>query len=294
MGCVRVRAALCLLAVLAAAGCGRVESLRLAHANDGTRAEWPAGVLRVEMELLAERTGQPWVGVSVDGNPPAPFLLQNASGAVAVTGARLPRPLPAAIGGMTGVERLLPGIPGGRLVHNRRLGLGEVTLLDQGLLIVEQDDWPHARPGGGAAGVIGYDLFRRFAVEIDRPAGRVALLRPGSVELPLDQAWMRLAILGRRPYVELRHEGPEPDPPWARMQIEVGWPGGACLDRDGAGGHVLLAERPVPVDTVACDPRVLPADPAAERDGVLGYGALAGLRLLLDYPGGRAVAVPSP
>jgi len=290
---VNLRLASGLVVLLLAQACGRVDDLRLAHANDGTSAAWPPGTPRIEMPLLSGDTGQAWIGVSVDGSPPVPFLLQNGAGAIAVTGARLPRELPEVIGRMRDVGALLPGIPGGRLVQNRRLGIGPLEFLEQGLLIVDTADWPHGRPGGGAAGVIGYDLFRRFPVEIDREAGRAWLLKAGNVDVPLYEDVMRLAVLDRRPYVEAEQVG-EGGQAWVRLQLELGWPGGACLDEPGGGGRIVLPGGELEIAGAPCDPARLPADPAARRDGVLGFGALEGRRLLVDYPGGRAIFRASP
>jgi hypothetical protein len=287
------RLALVLLALASAAGCGRVEKLRLAHANDGTPAEWPPGVVRLETPLLAGETGRPWIGVSVDGSPPVPFLLQTGAGAVAVTGAREPRELPELIGRMAEVGSLLPGVSGGRLVHNRRLGVESLALLDQSVLLVEEADWPHGRPLGGAAGVVGYDLLRRFALEIDRDAGLAWLIRPESVEIPFQQAFMRLAVLERRPYLEAEWVNGD-DREWVRLQLELSWPGAVCLDSSAPVGRVVLAGGTAPVPAGPCPVGDIPPDAVAGRDGVLGYGALQGRRLLLDYAGGRAVLTASP
>lgn len=288
-----LRLASVLVLLLLAQACGRVDELRLAHANDGTAAAWPPGTPMIEMPLLPGDEGRAWVGVSVDGNPPVPFLLQNGAGAIAVTGARLPRELPEVIGRMTNVGSLLPGIAGGRLVQNRRLGIGPLEFLEQGLLIVDTSDWPHGRPGGGGAGVIGYDLFRRFPVEIDRDAGKAWLLKAGSVDVPLYQEVVRLAVLARRPYMEMERVA-ERERGWVRLQLELGWPGGACLDRPGEGGRIVLPGGDMDIELEPCDAARLPADPAARRDGVLGFGALEGRRLLVDYPGGRAILGANP
>lgn len=281
------RALVLLLALACMLGCERVDELRLAHANDGTRADWPPGVGRIVLPLLAPGSGQPWIGVSVDGSPPVPFLLQNAAGAVAVTGARLPGQGGRFFVPEESAADLLPGVASGRLVHNRRLALEALVLQDQSLLLVSEEAWPHARPGGGAAGLLGYDLFRRMPVELDPAAGVVTLLKPRAVDIPLHQEVMRLALLDRRPYLEVRRpDSLEGDV--IRLQLEVGWPGTVCLDSPG-GGEVMLNGRPLPIEAAGCDGLRFPADPAAGRDGLLGYGALGNRRLLVDYPGGRAV-----
>ena len=145
-----------------------------------------------------------------------------------------------------------------------------------------------ARPGGGAAGLLGYDLFRRTPVELDPAAGTVSLLRSRAVDIPLHQEVMRLAILDRRPYVEVRRAGPGAGEVF-RLQLEVAWAGAACLDVPGEARQIVVGGQQVDIEAAGCDGERFPADPAAGRDGILGYGALENRRLLVDYPGGRAV-----
>ena len=86
--------------------------------------------------------------------------------------------------------------------------------------------------------MVGYDLLRRFALEIDRDAGLAWLIRPGGVEIRFEQAFMRLAVLDRRPYLEAEWvDGDERE--WVRLQVELSWPGAACLDSGAPGGEIV-------------------------------------------------------
>lgn len=269
-----------------AAGCSRVDTLRLAHANEGTPVEWPAGRLSVELELQSSADGRVWLPVSVDGNAPIPFLLQSSAGAIAITGARAAGFGPAGAGRLTLHDQVLPGIREGLLIKQRRLALDTLVLGDQSLLLVDPGEWPHGQPGRGAAGVLGYDLFRRFVVELDVTGSRVALYRAGMLDTSEMPDVQRLAILGRLPYFEAWLEPRRAPGRWLRLQFEPGAPVGVCLDQASRGGAVVIAGRRIELAAAPC-PAAESLPGRAERDGIFGAGALQGLVVTVDYEGRR-------
>jgi hypothetical protein len=275
-----------LVVVLLAAGCSRIDTLRLAHANGGTPVEWPPGATLVEMELDVATDGRPWLPVAVDDNPPVPFLLQAAAGAIALTGARAEGFGPFGAGSLTLRHELLPGIDGGLLIKQRRLALGTLALGDQSVLLVDADQWPHGRPRGGPAGVIGHDLFRRFVVELDIAAGRLALYRPGSRDVARMSDSQRLAVLDRIPYFEAWLDAGGEAGRWVRLQFEPAAPVGICLDEEPRRGIITIAGRTIEVATLPCPPAGSPRRQAA-RDGIFGAAALAELLVAVDFEGGR-------
>ncbi|MFU8896225.1 MAG: hypothetical protein ACNA8J_07535 [Gammaproteobacteria bacterium] len=272
--------------MLLAAGCGRVDTLRFAYANTGTPVEWPAGAASVELDLEISPDGRPWLPVSVDDNAPVPFLLQASAGAIALTGARAAGFGPGGTGALRLHGDLLPGIARGQEIRQRRLTLGALGMSNQSLLLVEPGDWPHGRPRGGAAGVLGYDLLRRFTIELDTDARRLSLYRPGGLDVGGMHTVQRLAVLDRVPYFEAWVESANRPAEWLRLQLEPGHPGGICLDRGGHSGMVTIAGRAIEVAAAPCPP----ADSArlqAARDGVFGPAALPGLVMAVDYQGGQ-------
>jgi hypothetical protein len=275
-----------LVLVLLAAGCSRVDTLRLAHANEGTPVEWPVGSLSVELELQVPADGRVWLPVSVDGNAPIPFLLQASAGAIAITGARAAGFGPAGAGRLTLHGPVLPGIRGGLLIKQRRLALDTLVLGDQSLLLVDPAEWPHGQPGRGAAGVLGYDLFRRFVVELDVSGSRLSLYRAGMLDIGAMPDAQRLAILGRLPYFEAWLEPRRGPARWVRLQFEPGAAVGVCLDQASRGGTVLIAGQRIELADSPCpEEESLPG--RAERDGIFGTAALQGLVVSVDYEGRR-------
>lgn len=272
-----------LLAVLLASGCGRIDTLRLAYANNSTPVEWPAGMPVVELAIERGPDGRPWLPVSVDNNPPVPFLLQASAGAIALTGARASGFGPVGAGSLDLREGLLPGIRGGLLIKQRRLGLGALVLGDQSLLLVPEDHWPHEIPRGRAGGVFGFDLFRRFVVELDADGGRLALYRSGRLDVGGMPEVRRLLVLDRVPYFEVA-AGPGSLPArWLRLQFEPAAPVGICLDEGTHPGVVTLVDRALELDAAPCPP----TGRRAGRDGVFGARALRGLVVAVDYEGRR-------
>ena len=272
--------------VFAGGGCSRVDTLRLMHANEGTPVEWPVGATLVELELERGADGRLWLPVSVDGKAAVPFLLQPAAGAIALTGARPGGAASAAVGRINLSRELLPGVAGGRLVKRRTLSLGPLLLGDQSVLLVKSAEWPHGQPAGPVAGVLGYDLLRRFPLEIDPAQGRLVVHRrtPSLRNMAVIQ---RLAVLERLPYFEAWLEPARGPGRMLRLQFEPGVAAGICLDQGGRGGVVELAGRQLAVPQAPCDDSVPAARPTAGRDGVFGGRALDGLAVLVDYRGGQ-------
>ena len=278
-----------LACLLAASACSRIDTLRLAHANAGGRVDWPAGSSTVAVALVAVPDGRPWLPVRIDDGPPVPFLLQASAGAIALTGARASGFGPAEAGRVRLHGELLPGIPGGLLIQQRAISIGELRLQRQSVLLVDAAAWPHG-PGAQhrAAGVLGWDLFRHFIVELDRDGGRLALHRPGALDVAGMAEVQRLAILERRPYFEAWLDAGHTAGRWVRLQFEPGDPGGVCLDTEWPGS-LLVAGRRIEIEEARC---AGPPDPA--RDGVFGAGALAGLVVGVDYEGRRIGFRPRP
>jgi hypothetical protein len=260
--------------------------MRLAHANGGTAAEWPPGERSLEFDLVPSTDGRPWLPVVVDGSATVPFLVQASAGAIALTGARADGFGPFAAGSITLRPGLLPGITGGLLVEQRGLALGPLMLGAQSLLLVERAQWPHQPPQHAAAGVLGYDLFRRFTVELDLAARKLRLYRPDTLDLGSMTEVRRLAVLRRIPYFETWLEAGNGAGRWLRLEFEPGHPGGLCLDEGQARGHVTIAGQRIAIEPTPC-PVPDGARRGTGRDGVLGAGALGSLVVAVDYPGGR-------
>jgi hypothetical protein len=276
--------------LLMTAACSRVDTLRLAHANSGSPVDWPPDALSVRLPLESGEDGRLWLPISVDGSAPVPFLLQASAGAIALTGARAAGFGPTGAGRITLREGLLPDIRGGLLIKQRRLALEPVVLREQSVLLVDPAEWPHGQPGRGPAGVIGYDLLRRFIVEFDVGGGQLTLHREGAPDFTAMSEVQRLAVLGRIPYFEAWFEADDGPGGWLRLQLEPAAPFGACLDGDARQGAVGIAGRNIRIAEQRCP---APGQGAAPRDGMLGGAALRGLIVAVDYERQRIGFRPS-
>lgn len=221
----------------------------------------------------------------MDGNAPIPFLLQASAGAIAITGARAAGFGPVGAGQLRLQGELLPGVPGGLLVKQRQLALDALALGNQSLLLVDAGDWPHGRPGPGAAGVLGYDLLRRFPLEFDVRGRRLSVYRRNGLDIGAMDDVRRLAVLGRRPYFEAALDSEDSPGRWLRLQFEPGEPSGICLDAGPFEGAVAIAGQRLEVEGTAC--RGAAAGGGDGRDGVFGAGALQQFVVAVDYESGR-------
>lgn len=293
---------------LAVSGCSRVDTLRFAYANEGTSAEWPAGAVSAHLELETMPDQRPWLPVSIDNSAPVPFLFQASAGAIALTGARAAGFGPIGAGRLKLRGALLPEVHAGMLIKQRRLALGGIALRDQSLLLVDPADWPHGQPRGGAAGVIGYDLLRRFVVELDLSGERLSLYRRNGFDVGGMPTVQRLAVLRRVPYFEAWIEFEQGEGRWARLQFEPAARGGVCLDRPTTPAVATVGGVRIPVEPAPCvapnaaadepgdadpgdgdpgDADPGDGDPGTARDGVFGAGAMRELVVAVDYENGR-------
>lgn len=257
----------------------------MTYANNGTPVDWPSGLPAVEVVLELGADGRAWLPVSVDDNPPVPFLLQASAGAVALTGARASGFGPVGAGSLALRDDVLPGIRSGLLIKQRRLALGALVLGDQSLLLVAPADWPHGTPRGAAAGVLGYDLLRRFVVELDVDSARLAAYRAGRLDVGGMPEVRRLVVLDRVPYFEASMQSSRPTARWLRLQFEPAAAVGICLDEEPDPGVVTLAGHAIAIDAAPC-PGTGPAGKHGGRDGVFGAAALPGLVVAVDYERG--------
>lgn len=289
----RARVYTLLLLALAVSGCSRVDTLRLAHANAGARVDWPAATETIRVELAAMPDSRLWIPLRVDDGPPVPFLLQASAGAIALTGARASGFGPAEVGRVMLHGELLPGIPGGLLIQQRAIWIGDLRLRRQSVLLVDPGAWPHGTGGQyGAAGVLGWDLFRHFTVEIDRDGRWLALHRPGVFDVTEMTEVQRLAILERKPYFEALLDVGHGVGRWVRLLFEPGYPGTVCLGEPQAG-RLLVAGRRIAIEDAPC-PVLADRHPDRSSIGVFGAGALAGLVVGVDYESRRIGFRPRP
>jgi hypothetical protein len=145
----------------------------------------------------------------------------------------------------------------------------------------------NAPPGTARAGVIGYDIFARAAVEFAGAGERVAICDPGRYRLPAGAQWQRLYFMDSAPAIRTRFAGGE-----GLFQVDTGsaatvefYPGVAPallaqaeareLTSSGAGGTYAVRIGRLP--WLDLGPHRLPGVEAAFRTSGIGRDGGTGL-----------------
>jgi len=196
-----------------------VTHLQLTGPLDETQFAPPAAALR-DARLLGQapstsvpftlRDGLIIVDVSVDGRAPLPFML-DTGGLNLLTPATASQ-LGATLQGNLPVSGVGARLMTSRLTHVRRYQIGQAQLDDQQFIVMPL---PRVFAGRGGfppvAGMLGYELLRRFRVTIDYQQRRLTLTLPSSrgegERLPLHfdgrQSFIEAAVDGIHGYFRL-------------------------------------------------------------------------------------------
>jgi len=157
------------------------------------------------LEVRWARTGQPMVRPLVNGVDLGWFILDTGAGMLAIA------PTAAVKVGLQDAEDIEVVGVGGRahkkIVVGNSLVLGGVSIRSPRFVTLEELDNPLARFALGApvVGVLGFDIFERAVVEIDKPNNRVALHTSAPTTIP-ETAWTTLRIANRLPIVTAAFE----------------------------------------------------------------------------------------
>ena len=272
------------------AGCDDVDRFSYYYANSGTPARWEAGWSSSDL-LLHDVDGRITLPVDVNGTGGFRFLLDSRAPTVwlreadrteslaSLASSRIPTP--------TGPGVVLP---------NLRLGLGSVQLRDQTLLMAPGPAPGVPAPPPNVDGVIGYDLLRRFVVEVDRDASLVRVHDPAAWQSVEPDLAIPMVVVGRRSYVDARLTFGDGESAYRRMQLALAHPSavylsGTALESAGSGGVIVTLER---TDfSAVSSPSVAAATADADwledsgAAGALGASFFAHFNVVIDYPGQR-------
>ena len=196
--------------------------------------------------------------------------------------------------------------------------LGGLTLTD-----VVVSTFPDSPPlPGDLEGIIGFELFQRFAVRVDRAHGVVELHESAKLELVTGSTQIPLQVKEGFPCVQVMVAVADEAPIAAELIVDLGAVHALWLNTDsegrfappskaiatslgyGAGGRVegragrtrlvqigdVRLENVVTVFPAPAQHR--PGDPAV-RDGFIGADVLSRFDVTVDYPGQRLVLGPS-
>lgn len=184
------------------------------------RAELPFDLLNQHIYVRGE----------IDGKPVR--LLVDTGGVNLVTtaaAARLGLPLSGKLGG-SGVGEQAVEVS---FTRASRLTLGALELSQPRFYVFPMDDLMEIE-GESFDGIIGFELFQRFAVTLDYPARRMIVLEPGKLALPASALRVPFTLVERIPVVEGSLNGLP-----ARLSIDTGSRASASVTGPFARKHEL-------------------------------------------------------
>jgi hypothetical protein len=267
---------------------------------------FPAGKDSVEVPFEVH-DGHLFLKVAMNGKGPFRMLLDSGGANVLLpqTVAKLrPEPAGAAAGGAQdgiGVTRV------------DRLEFGGIVVVRQAFAVVDLDALLRRVEGlPDVAGVVGYELFRRFPVKLDFERARATFYNPATFRYARTGAKLPIAFRGTRPLVRGRVDGVEGD-----FVVDTGSRGSLTLTLPfveanglvakygakvevvsgaGAAGHLraLLARaRKLELATIVIDDPLTTlslqqtgALAGPDQAGNLGHGILRQFNVTLDYAAG--------
>lgn len=200
-----VIALLGLAATALAVGCGHAApppALDLARAAQSPPADdasvaGDSTAVTLPFELIDNRI---FMDVRVNGRGPYRFILDSGSGNL--LNMRTAREL-----GLGLFNRTEIGGAGAERVpvwqaQVQRLDIGPITLARQSVMVLSLVPVTQAIGFDRVDGLLGYELFRRFAVRIDYAAGRITFTRPRALRTPPAGTRVPFTLRGRVPKIE--------------------------------------------------------------------------------------------
>lgn len=300
-----------LAAGLLLAGCGGTQGLQLLAASHYANFEWQ-GALPI---TLPTRESNGWILVrgQVNGLNSVEFVLDTGAPITVL----LAEPNMASIdlselrrfGGANDLAA-----PTGAIQRNVALDFGPLRLVRHTVLAIPAQQIGCRVPGQNLpfGGVLGYELYNRFAVEIDRDAGVIRLHDPRHIAKVAQGIALPLEFTDRHPFVMARVQ--LPDAKFADVKLHLDSGAGSDLTlipgshpaitlpasgKDEAscfvGGQTRYRRgEPITLQLGSLPARSVPVNYTLTRDvrwpgqhGRLGARVLSHYNALFDYPGKR-------
>ena len=146
------------------------------------------------------------------------------------------------------------------MINGVTLRIGGLSLADLNIIAIDLSSLP-AGLGRPIAGILGYDVFRRYVVVIDYAAALVTLHDPARYIQPSTGEIIPIAIEDQAPFMRLAILGlPDAAPP-AKLEFDTGKTGALTLIREYIDAYPLAQPgyRRVPITAGALLPGQVPA-----------------------------------
>ena len=213
-----------------------------------------APVLQQQATLLNNLVVLP---VRVNGSQPLPFILDTGA-SVTVIDRRQAASLGFAVGGGVGVATGGGAVDASE-INGIALQIGEQTLPDLTVVAIDLSGLA-AGLGQHVAGILGYDIFRRYVVSIDYRAGLVTLHEPAQYVGPGTGEIVPVSVEEQVPFIRAQVVGVQ-GPSEAKLEFDTGKTGALTLTRGFVEANMLLktGQREVAITAGALLPGQVPA-----------------------------------
>ena len=295
--------------------CQLAQTTNFFFANDGTRHSWRALENRIEVPFKVN--GVVLIPIRLNDSAPVDFGLDTGAAAILLFGTPFTNSLRLSLGSTIPLAGSGRGAnPLGQIVQGLKLTVGELDLADQTSVILPWQEVPffEAEEEVFIEGVIGYDLFRRFVVELDFERRVMTLSKPDSYHYRGPGEEFELTMHMRKPYIMAAASvAGGPSFP-IKLHVDIGSSGTLSLIPNS---HPQLQ---LPLKTVSAEGFGLSGKTesllgrldrlelasfrlndviasfslqgygtAGKRNGVLGWQVLERFKVIFNYPEGRMI-----
>ena len=224
------------LTALAPTGCQLVNMSRLYLANDWTAHRWNTDQDKVDLPLRLD--SHVLVPIRVNGSEPLDFVLDTGAPMTFLVGSERTRHLGLRLGSSVALGGSGTGsTPTGRMVRQLTVSVGSVDLLNQTAVLLPWRELPFFDSADDvfADGGIGYDLLKRFVVQLDFDRGVLSLIRPERFDYRGPGTRLPLMMHMRKPYVhaQVRLDGAQVP---VKLHVDLGNRGTLSLIPGSASG----------------------------------------------------------
>ncbi len=292
-------------------GCETITTTRFYFANNWTNHRFE------QAEIPFKRERVVIIPISVNDGTVLDFALDTGSPAIAIIGHEKTETLNLTLGANVQLGGSGSGqTPVGQIVNDIQVSTGNMTLLDQTAVWIpwDQVSFFDTEQHVFIDGIIGYDLFKRFVVELDFDRMIMNLYPPENFEYDGKGESFELTMHSRKPYMMAKATMLDGRTTDVKLHVDLGSSGNITLIPDskpeieipaktvstpswgmsgkataGLGRIKKLKLGSYELDSVLTRFPYSGYSMTADRQGVIGIGVLGRFKVIIDYERNRMI-----